>query len=560
MRDDAVPDLVARVARRRGGGGRGPRLRRRSWSRSPGWWTATSGATACPARAAPDALEAAPLRRGNFMARMRMAVLYDRSVTWRGLVVGTGNKTESLIGYTTLFGDSACAFNPIGDLYKSQVRQLSAAIGVPEAIIRKAPSADLWPGQTDETEAGFSYPELDRLLFWRIDKRRSRRGAGRDGLRPRDGRARRPDGRGRRVQAPGAADREARAADRGRGLPLPAATARARRRGPDGGRARRAVATPAGGTLYVVATPIGNLGDVTLRALEVLRAVPLIAAEDTRITRRLLDRYEIATRTTSYHAQSGPARERELLAHLAVGRGPRARHRRRHARRLRPGRGAGGGVGRGRRARSSRSPGRRRCWRPWRRRGSRGRAGRSRGSCRAAGASDGAAGAASPPTSGAASLFEAPGRTAATLRDLAAACGADRPGAVCRELTKLHEQVVRGPLGELAGLARGRDDPRARRDRDRGRLGERRRDRGGWSQDAAGGRTGGEARTRRGGRARAAVQRLRGRGGPRRGAGERRDGVRAGRPGDARRRAAVRRPSASDDADPPGIAARTGAM
>jgi NAD+ synthase len=126
-----------------------------------------------PGEAGSAALEAAPLRRGNFMARMRMAVLYDRSVTWRGLVVGTGNKTESLIGYTTLFGDSACAFNPIGDLYKSQVRQLSAAIGVPEAIIRKAPSADLWPGQTDESEAGFSYPELDRLLFWRIDKRRS---------------------------------------------------------------------------------------------------------------------------------------------------------------------------------------------------------------------------------------------------------------------------------------------------------------------------------------------------------------------------------------------------
>ena len=102
-----------------------------------------------------------------------MSALYDRSVGWRGLVVGTGNKTESLIGYTTLFGDSACAFNPIGDLYKSQVRQLSAAIGVPEAIIRKAPSADLWPGQTDETEAGFTYHELDRLLFWRVDKRRS---------------------------------------------------------------------------------------------------------------------------------------------------------------------------------------------------------------------------------------------------------------------------------------------------------------------------------------------------------------------------------------------------
>ena len=120
-----------------------------------------------------DAADVTPLRRGNFAARQRMAVLYDRSVTWGGLVVGTGNKTESLIGYTTIFGDAACAFNPIGDLYKSQVRQLAAAMGVPEAIIRKAPSADLWPGQTDEGEAGFSYPQLDRLLYWRIDKRRS---------------------------------------------------------------------------------------------------------------------------------------------------------------------------------------------------------------------------------------------------------------------------------------------------------------------------------------------------------------------------------------------------
>jgi NAD+ synthase len=131
------------------------------------------GTEGVPGAGGPDALEASALRRGNLMARMRMAVLYDRSVTWQGLVVGTGNKTESLIGYTTLFGDSACAFNPIGDLYKSQVRQLALAVGVPEAIIRKAPSADLWPGQTDESEAGFSYPELDRLLFWRIDKRRS---------------------------------------------------------------------------------------------------------------------------------------------------------------------------------------------------------------------------------------------------------------------------------------------------------------------------------------------------------------------------------------------------
>ncbi len=131
------------------------------------------GSDGLPGAAGPEGLEASVLRRGNFAARMRMSVIYDRSVTWGGLVVGTGNKTETLIGYTTIFGDAASAFNPIGDLYKSQVRQLAVAIGVPEAIIRKAPSADLWPGQTDEGEGRFSYPELDRLLFWRIDKRRS---------------------------------------------------------------------------------------------------------------------------------------------------------------------------------------------------------------------------------------------------------------------------------------------------------------------------------------------------------------------------------------------------
>jgi NAD+ synthase len=131
------------------------------------------GADGVPGASGPDGLDASPLRRGNLAARMRMAVLYDRSVTWGGLVVGTGNKTESLIGYTTVFGDAACAFNPIGDLYKSQVRQMAVAMGVPDAIVRKAPSADLWPGQTDEIEGAFSYPVLDRLLFWRVDKRRS---------------------------------------------------------------------------------------------------------------------------------------------------------------------------------------------------------------------------------------------------------------------------------------------------------------------------------------------------------------------------------------------------
>lgn len=121
----------------------------------------------------PERVDASPLRRGNAMARQRMIVLYDHSVTWSGLVVGTGNKTEGLIGYTTLFGDSACAFNPIGDLYKSQVRQVAVDIGVPESIITKAPSADLWPGQTDEGEVGFSYAQIDRILFRLVDRRRS---------------------------------------------------------------------------------------------------------------------------------------------------------------------------------------------------------------------------------------------------------------------------------------------------------------------------------------------------------------------------------------------------
>ena len=147
-----------------------PRLRRATWSTSAPMVDGYFGRGRGSGR---RGRTRASLRRGNFAARMRMSVLYDRSVTFGGLVVGTGNKTESLIGYTTLFGDSACAFNPIGDLYKSQVRQLAVAVGVPDAIVRKAPSADLWPGQTDEVEGGFSYPVLDRLLFWRVDKRRS---------------------------------------------------------------------------------------------------------------------------------------------------------------------------------------------------------------------------------------------------------------------------------------------------------------------------------------------------------------------------------------------------
>jgi NAD+ synthase len=109
-------------------------------------------------------------RRGNAMARMRMIVWYDRSEAFGGLVLGTGNKTEILLGYSTIHGDSACALAPIGDLYKTQVRQLAAALGVPESIRQKAPSADLWPGQTDEGELGLSYLEADSILFLLFDR------------------------------------------------------------------------------------------------------------------------------------------------------------------------------------------------------------------------------------------------------------------------------------------------------------------------------------------------------------------------------------------------------
>jgi NAD+ synthase len=111
------------------------------------------------------------VRKGNAMARARMIVLYDQSMAFNGLAVGTGNKTEILLGYTTLFGDSACALNPIGDLYKTQVRQLSQALGVPQPVIHKAPSADLWIGQTDEDELGYTYAEVDKLLYLLVDQR-----------------------------------------------------------------------------------------------------------------------------------------------------------------------------------------------------------------------------------------------------------------------------------------------------------------------------------------------------------------------------------------------------
>jgi 16S rRNA (cytidine1402-2'-O)-methyltransferase len=204
-----------------------------------------------------------------------------------------------------------------------------------------------------------------------------------------------------------------------------------------------------GGSLYIVATPIGNLGDVTLRALEVLKTVPLIAAEDTRVTRRLLDRHGVETRSVSYHARSGPGRTAELLEHLRGGQD------------LAVVTDAGTpGVS---------DPGSE-LVAAWAAEGGTVVAIPGASAVLAAVASSGVAG---PrwsfegflPRSGrerrerlariaaderGTVVYEAPSRVAATLRDLAAACGPDRPAAICRELTKLHEEIVRAPIGELA--------------------------------------------------------------------------------------------------------------
>jgi len=111
------------------------------------------------------------VRRGNVMARQRMIVLYDRSAAEDALVIGTSNKTEALLGYGTLHGDMAAALAPIGDLYKTQLRAVARELGVPEEVVSKPPSADLWPGQTDEGELGRSYDSLDRALYALVDRR-----------------------------------------------------------------------------------------------------------------------------------------------------------------------------------------------------------------------------------------------------------------------------------------------------------------------------------------------------------------------------------------------------
>lgn len=113
------------------------------------------------------------IRKGNIMARARMIVLYDQAAKYKALVLGTSNKTELLLGYFTKYGDGGVDLEPLGDLYKTQVRQLAMDLGVPDRIIKKTPTAGLWPGQTDEGELGFTYEEVDKLLYHMLDEKKS---------------------------------------------------------------------------------------------------------------------------------------------------------------------------------------------------------------------------------------------------------------------------------------------------------------------------------------------------------------------------------------------------
>ena len=130
--------------------------------------------------------EASQLRRGNFMARIRMSILYDISAKEDALVLGTGNLSELMIGYTTQYGDNACALEPIGHLYKTEVRKMADKINIPAKIINKEPSADLWQGQTDEGELGLTYSNIDTILYHYFEKDKSKEELVKAGLSPSD--------------------------------------------------------------------------------------------------------------------------------------------------------------------------------------------------------------------------------------------------------------------------------------------------------------------------------------------------------------------------------------
>ena len=157
---------------------------------------------------------ASQMRLANKCARERMTMLYDQSAAFEGLVLGTSNKSELLLGYGTQFGDMASAINPIGDLYKTQLRHLAAHLQVPAAILAKSPSGDLWVGQTDEGELGFSYAEVDRLLVLLVDRRWQADQLVRAGFAAEFRRTGCPAGAPQPLQAPAADHRQAVAAHR----------------------------------------------------------------------------------------------------------------------------------------------------------------------------------------------------------------------------------------------------------------------------------------------------------------------------------------------------------
>jgi NAD+ synthase len=115
------------------------------------------------------------ITKGNKMARERMSILYDFSAREKAMVLGTSNKTELLLGYGTIYGDTACGINPLGDLYKTQIRQLGQHLGVTDNILKKVPSAGFWTGQTDEGELGLTYEEADKILFMLVDQMASKK-------------------------------------------------------------------------------------------------------------------------------------------------------------------------------------------------------------------------------------------------------------------------------------------------------------------------------------------------------------------------------------------------
>ena len=245
--------------------------------------------------------EAGENRRGNKMARERMTILYDVSAAEHAMVLGTSNKTEILLGYSTLYGDSASAVNPIGDLYKTQVRQLARYLGVPQVVIDKPPSADLWQGQTDEDELGFTYERVDTLLAHMVDRRYRPvhlRELGFDDL---------FIGRVRSLVRTNQYKRK---------LPVIIKLS--------GRTVDKDFLYPAGldgmSALSLVATPIGNLSDVSDRARAVLAAADVVYAEDTRHSGRLLEHLGVDTRLRSCHDHNEGQRAAEIVDDLRAGR------------------------------------------------------------------------------------------------------------------------------------------------------------------------------------------------------------------------------------------------